>query len=76
MCIRDRDKVVGLVTIKPKSKTSYFKKNIHTILANATFVRRGSNTIPVSYTHLDVYKRQTFSSINSIFYKSQLSSKF
>lgn len=41
-----KDKVVGLVTIKPKSKTSYFKKNIHTILANATFVRRGSNTIP------------------------------
>jgi Domain of unknown function (DUF5929)/Putative DNA-binding domain len=41
-----KDKVVGLVTIKPKSKTSYFKKNIHTILANTVFVRRGSNSIP------------------------------
>ncbi len=43
-----KDKVVGLVTIKPKSKTSYFKKNIHTILANSVFVRRGSNSIPTS----------------------------
>ena len=43
-----KDKVVGLVTIKPKSKTSYFKKNIHTILANTVFVRRGSNSIPTS----------------------------
>ncbi len=41
-----KDKVIGLVTIKPKSKTSYFKKNIHTILANTVFVRRGSNSIP------------------------------
>ncbi|HCQ13115.1 ATP-binding protein [Flavobacterium sp.] len=53
-----RDKVVGLVTIKPKSKTSYFKKNIHTILANTTFVRRGSNTIPtedkIPYSKLNI----------------------
>src|SRR6478672_5773220 len=41
-----KDKVVGLVTIKPKSKTSYFKKNIHTILANTVFVRTGSNSHP------------------------------
>jgi hypothetical protein len=41
-----KDKVVGLVTIKPKSNTSYFKKGIHTIVANSTFVRRGSNTSP------------------------------
>jgi hypothetical protein len=41
-----KDKVVGLVTIKPKSKTSFFKKNIHTILANTVFVRRGSNSTP------------------------------
>ncbi len=41
-----KDKVVGLVTIKPKSKTSYFKKNIHTILANSVFIRKGSNTMP------------------------------
>ena len=41
-----KDRVVGLVTIKPNSKTSFFKKNIHTILANTVFVRRGSNSTP------------------------------
>ena len=41
-----KDKVVGLVTIKPKHKTSSFKKNIHTILANSVFVRVGSNSMP------------------------------
>lgn len=42
-----KDKVVGLVTIKPKSKTSYFKKGIHTTPANSVFIRRGSNSVPV-----------------------------
>ena len=42
-----KDKVVGLVTIKAKSKTSHFKKGIHTIQANSVFIRRGSNTVPV-----------------------------
>ena len=42
-----KDKVIGLVTIKSKSKTSHFKKGIHTIPANSTFIRRGSNTVPV-----------------------------
>ncbi|AOW08635.1 ATP-binding protein [Flavobacterium gilvum] len=42
-----KDKVVGLVTIKPNSKTSYFKKGIHTIPINTVFIRRGSNTMPV-----------------------------
>ncbi|WP_413999656.1 ATP-binding protein [Flavobacterium sp. W1B] len=41
-----KDKVVGLVTIKPKNKTSFFKKGIHTIPANSIFIRRGSNTTP------------------------------
>jgi hypothetical protein len=53
-----KDKVIGLVTIKPKSKVSYFKKGIHTIPANTTFVRRGSNSIPtedkVSYTKQNI----------------------
>jgi len=30
-----KDKVIGLVTIKPNPKTSFFKKGIHTILANS-----------------------------------------
>jgi hypothetical protein len=42
-----KDKVIGLVTIKPKSKTSHFKKGIHTIPANSIFIRRGSNTMPI-----------------------------
>ena len=41
-----KDKVVGLVTIKPKNKVSFFKKGIHTILPNTVFVRRGSNSMP------------------------------
>ena len=44
-----KDKVVGLVTIKPKKKTSFFKKGIHTILTNSVFLRRGSNTTPVAF---------------------------
>jgi len=42
-----KDKVIGLVTIQPKSGTSYFKKNIYTILGGAVFARRGSNSIPL-----------------------------
>lgn len=42
-----KDKVIGLVTIKPNSKTSYFKKGIHTIVSNTVFIRRGSNTMPI-----------------------------
>jgi len=42
-----KDKVIGLVTIKAKSKTSHFKKGIHTIQVNSVFIRRGSNTVPV-----------------------------
>jgi hypothetical protein len=41
-----KDKVIGLVTIKPKNKTSFFKKGIHTIVAHTAFIRRGSNTVP------------------------------
>lgn len=42
-----KDKVVGLVTIKPNSKTSFFKKGIYTIATNTVFVRIGSNTMPI-----------------------------
>jgi hypothetical protein len=43
-----KDKVVGLVTIKPNPKTSFFKKGIHTILTQSIFIRSGSNTLPVA----------------------------
>lgn len=42
-----KDKVVGLVTIRPKNKVSFFKKNIHLIPVNTIFVRRGSNSMPL-----------------------------
>ena len=41
-----KDKVVGLVTIKPKKNVSLFKKGIHTIPINSVFIRIGSNTMP------------------------------
>ena len=43
-----KDKVIGLVTIKPNDKTSYFKKGIHTILAHTVFIRIGSNSLPIA----------------------------
>jgi len=42
-----KDKVVGLVTIRPNNKISYFKKNIYTIPMGTVFMRLGSNSIPV-----------------------------
>ena len=42
-----KEKVIGLVTIKPKKRTSFFKKGIHTIPINSIYIRRGSNTIPI-----------------------------
>ena len=43
-----KDKVVGLVTIRSNNKISYFKKNIHTIVANDVFTRIGSNSLPAT----------------------------
>jgi hypothetical protein len=51
-----KDKVIGLVTIKPNKNTSYFKKGIYTILINSIFIRRGSNTVPVEETYVKNYQ--------------------
>lgn len=59
-----KDKVVGLVTIKPKSKTSFFKKGIHTITAQTAFIRVGSNSIP-TYEKIP-YSKQNIETIISI----------
>lgn len=59
-----KDKVVGLVTIKPKHKTSSFKKNIHTILANTVFVRVGSNSMPTE--EKIPYSKQNIETVISI----------
>lgn len=42
-----KDKVIGLVTIKPKEKISYFKRPIWNIPFRATYVRIGSTSIPI-----------------------------
>ncbi|WP_306349527.1 ATP-binding protein [Flavobacterium sp. '19STA2R22 D10 B1'] len=42
-----KDKVIGLVTIKPNNKVSSFKKGIGNIPAKTVFIRRGSNSIPL-----------------------------
>jgi len=42
-----KEKVIGLVTVKPNLKISYFKKGIHTIPARSIFKRIGSNSVPV-----------------------------
>jgi len=51
-----KDRVVGLVTISPNAKTSYFKKNVHTITAGTVFIRRGSNSLPTDpdYVNTDI----------------------
>jgi hypothetical protein len=59
-----KDRVVGLVTIKPNHKTSYFKKGIHTITANTTFIRIGSNTIPTE--EKVPYNKQNIETVISI----------
>lgn len=41
-----KDKVIGLVTIRPNHRTAYFKKGIYTIPTQTVFVRRGSNSVP------------------------------
>lgn len=41
-----KGKVVGLVTIKPSPKESYFKRPLWNIPFRATYVRKGSNSIP------------------------------
>jgi hypothetical protein len=69
-----KERVVGLVTIKPNSNVSYFKKNIHTIYANQIFMRRGSNSSPVdaisepSYLNTEIVISIENNSRNSIAY--------
>lgn len=59
-----KDKVVGLVTIKPNPKVSFFKKGIHTIEANTSFVRVGSNSIPTK--EKIPYNKQNIETVISI----------
>jgi hypothetical protein len=60
-----KDKVIGLVTIRPSGQTSYFKKNIYTIPAGSIFVRRGSNSIPVDNIGLVTVNAETVAQIEN-----------
>jgi hypothetical protein len=42
-----KDKVIGLVTVKPNRLISFFKKGIHTIPKKSIFKRIGSNSMPI-----------------------------
>lgn len=46
-----KDKVVGLVTIKPNPKVSYFKKNIQNIPQFYSYIREGSSSVPTEKMH-------------------------
>lgn len=59
-----KDKVVGLVTIRPKHKVSFFRKGIHTIPANSVFIREGSNSMPTG--NKIPYSKQNIETVISI----------
>jgi len=61
-----KDRVVGLVTISPNVKTSYFKKNVHTITAGSAFVRRGSNSLPVAPADVNPQNTQNTDTVTAI----------
>jgi len=61
-----KDRVVGLVTISPNARTSYFKKNVYTILAGTVFVRRGSNSIPTDTEHVNNTNTQNTETVTAI----------
>jgi len=61
-----KDRVVGLVTISPNAKTSYFKKNVHTITAGAVFIRRGSNSLPVNTEDVNTENTQNTDTVTAI----------
>lgn len=67
-----KDKVIGLVTIRPRAEISYFKKGIHTISARTIFARNGSNSVPcdvlpnLNYANVDAVSGIEKSSRNSI----------
>ena len=54
MCIRD-----SFITLKPGEKHEVPIKEAYLLLTYFDRLRNGQNYEPVSYTHLDVYKRQS-----------------
>ncbi len=46
----EKGKVIGLVTIKSKKEISFFKKKVWNIPAKSSFIRVGSNSLPINPT--------------------------
>ncbi|MFL9844089.1 ATP-binding protein [Flavobacterium rhizosphaerae] len=61
-----KDKVIGLVTISPNHKTSYFKKWVYNIPYGAIFIRRGSNSIPLESSIVPAPDMQNMVTVSSI----------
>ena len=61
-----KDRVVGLVTISPNNRASYFKKNIYTIPAGMAFLRRGSNSTPVDLGQINLGNTQNIQAVADI----------
>jgi len=61
-----KDRVVGLVTISPNNRASYFKKNIYTIPAGMAFLRRGSNSTPVDLSQINLGNTQNIQAVADI----------
>jgi hypothetical protein len=61
-----KDKVIGLVTIKPNAKITYFKKGIHTILTHNAFFRVGSNSVPVAIEDLESIPKTEFQNSETV----------
>lgn len=67
-----KGKVVGLVTIKPTPKESYFKRPLWNIPYRATYVRKGSSSAPLdsdykpNYQNKEIVQNIELNSRNSI----------
>ncbi len=68
-----KDKVIGLVTIRPNPKKSFFKKSVWNIPVNASFIRVGSNSNPIeddfslpNYQNKEIVQNIELNSRNSI----------
>src|SRR6478752_9796243 len=59
-----KDKVVGLVTVKPNRKISFFKKGIHMVPVGSIFKRIGSNSMPIE--NLPEKKNQNAAIVSNI----------
>lgn len=68
-----KDKVIGLVTIRPNPKKSFFKKAVWSIAAKTSFIRIGSNSKPIeddfskpNYHNKEIVQNIELNSRNSI----------